>query len=422
MPLGPKEQALFSPINWNKMESDQMPYEAKIMSTSISRLGLEIFQESSPLKNLVLSPTSILIAMVMLHEGSVGDTRDEIASLFVGALESSLAQQLSELLDELTQRRIFDDDRALGMFDEGEPELRISPVNSIWIQEGYKCKRAFMDVVRSDLSGVVHTIDMIGSPHVAANEVNEWVDQATNGCIDAMISEYDLSLLSRLLVCNALYFKATWMRPFDTPIPGKFHLLNGSSVRAQMMKGGGFGKRYAIETHYWAVELSYVNDDVTMMILVPSEPGVDALLALEDRLSAVLEELSFKPLGLGDYLTIPQFSVSSRLDISDNLREIGIERLFSREAELSGVSDAKPLWIDAILHGASIEVDRYGTEAAAVTMATFLAWIPPEPIIDLVVDRPFIFVIFDKPTETILFLGRVTDPTSGEGNLEEQGS
>jgi serpin B len=393
-----------------------------MLSRSISNLGFEIFQKSSPLQNVVLSPTSILNTMVILHEGSVGDTRDEIAKLFAGSSEASHAHQLGELLGELTQQRILDDDRALAMFHEGKPQFRISPANSIWIQEGFECRRAFMDVVRSDLSGEVRTIDMIGSPHSATHEVNKWVDQATNGRIKAMISADDLSRLSRLLVCNAHYIKATWMWPFAPPIPGEFHLLDGSTVPAQMMRGGGHGKRYAVGAHhYWAVELSYVIDDVAMIVIVPSEPGVDALQALEDQLPTVLKELSYKPLDPFDSLTIPQFSISSKLDISNNLRDIGIERLFSQEAELSRVSNAKPLWVDAILHGASIDVDRYGTEAAAVTMALVMYGLPSARSMDLMVDRPFNFVILDKSTETILFLGRVTDPTGVESNQEARG-
>lgn len=384
--------------------------EANTLSRSIVNLGFEIFQRSSPLQNMVLSPTSILSVMVMLHEGSVGDTRDEIARLFAGGSEASHAHQLGRLLGKLTQQRVLNGIRASDMIAEGEAEFRISPANSVWIQEGYKCKPAFMDIVRSDLSGAVRTIDMIRSPQSAANEVNEWVDHVTNGRIGAMISGDDLSPLSRLLVCNALYFKATWMRPFAPPTPGKFHLLDGSTVRAQMMSGGGFGKRYAVADHFWAVELSYVNGNAAMIIIVPAESGADGLLALRDQLPAVLEELNFKPLRLADSVTIPRFSVSSRLDISDNLREIGIEKLFSQEAELSGVSDAKPLWVNSILHGASIQVDRYGTEAAAVTMARLLGALPPRQRLDLVVDRPFIFLILDKPTDTILFLGSVTDP------------
>jgi serpin B len=394
-----------------------MQTENKTLSTSMSKLGLEILRRSSPQENLVISPTSILVAMAMLHEGATGATRDEIASLFGRASESSFARQLGELLSKLTQQRILDD-RALELIDEGEPEFRISPANSIWLQEGYEFRRAFADLVRSYLSGTVRTIDMIGNPASAAKEVNEWIDQATNGCIHALVSENNFSRLSRFLVCNALYFKATWKVPFGPPIPGEFHLLEGSTVNAQMIIGGGRGKRYAIEKHHWAVELSYANDDVAMIVIVPSERGPAPLRTLEDQLTTVLKKLSFKSFGSFDTFTIPAFSVSSILDISNHLRDVGIEMLFSEEAELSGISDARPLWVDSVLHGATIEVDRYGTEASAVTIALLFGAVPPPEPLDLVVDRPFIFMVIDKPTDTVLFLGRVADPTTGEGSLK----
>lgn len=397
-----------------------MQTESKTLSTSMSKLGLEILRRSSPQENLVISPTSILVAMAMLHEGSTGATRDEIASLFGRASESSFARQLGELLAKLTQQRILDD-RVLELIDEGEPEFRISPANSIWLQEGYEFRRAFEELVRSYLSGTVRTIDMIGNPASAAKEVNEWIDQATNGRIHAMVSANNFSPLSRFLVCNALYFKATWMVPFGPPIPGEFHLLDGSTVDAQMIRGGGRGKRYAIAKHHWAVELSYANDDVAMVVIVPSEGGSAPLRAMENQLPTVLEELSFKSFGSFDTFTIPAFSVSSKLDISGHLRDVGIEKLFSKEAELSGISDARPLWVDIILHGASIEVNRYGTEASAVTIAVLFGALPPPQTLDLVVDRPFIFMVIDKPTDTVLFLGRVADPTTGDDSLKALG-
>jgi serpin B len=363
---------------------------------------------------VTLSPTSILGAIVMLHEGSTGDTRDEVARLFAGASEASYARHLGELHNELIHQRSLQDDRVLIGIDEGEPQFRISPSNSIWIQEGYKYKRSYMDVVRSELGGTLRTVDMIGNPPSAASEINKWVDQATNGRIGTMISESDLSQLSRVIFCNALYFKATWMRPFAPPTPGEFHLLDGSTVHAQMMSGGGFGKRYAVANNLWAVELSYVIDDAAMILIVPSVPEADALLAVERELPTILEDLEYKPLGLFGTLTVPEFSVTSKLNIAGISRDLGVNLLISQDADLSAISDERPLWVDNILHGASIQVDMYGTEAAAVTMSMLIGALPPPQTIDLVVDRPFIFVVLDKPTDTILFLGRVADPTNGD--------
>ena len=173
------------------------------------------------------------------------------------------------------------------------------------------------------------------------------------------------------------------------------------------------GDKYIQSNEYWAIELPYYEQPISMTIFMPRKHWKKKFVALEKMLPDLIESLPITlVVGAPSLdLTMPEFKISSLIDVSIHLELIGIKRLFSREANLSGISDVKPLWVDGILHGACINVDRYGTEAAAATLAMLLGYVAPDEVVHLVVDRPFLFVIHDKPTKALLFVGRVIDPT-----------
>jgi serpin B len=233
------------------------------------------------------------------------------------------------------------------------------------------------------------------------------VSEQTEGRIEDLIPQGALTPQTILVLANAVYFNAAWARPFDETDtrPGNFHLLDDSVVQVPMMSQEALF-RYALLEGLQAVELPYVGNEVAMVILLPDggqfeefEAGLSA-----GRLAEILQAL--QP-GMVE-LTMPKFEYRTEYSLADVLGAMGMPSAFSG-ADFSGMDGGRGLFISEIFHKAFISVDEARTEAAAATgvIAPSAIMEGPGPI---TVDHPFVFVLRDIPTGSILFVGRVLDP------------
>jgi serpin B len=271
---------------------------------------------------------------------------------------------------------------------------------------------AFKETLRNQLSADVKETDFAGAPAEAVREVNVWVDEATRGKIREILSESQIDALTRVILANAIYFKAPWLNQFDEEDTKseRFHLLDGRSVDVPMMHATE-SRRYARAHGFQALEVPYGNDWVVMLLVLPDEDQFEAVereldfgSVLELTRSARSDEVA---------LALPRFRVESSFALREPLMQIGIKGAFAPAADFTPVSDEPGFALGEVLHKAVVDVDEQGTEAAAATavlMCGASLGEPPPPI-EFRVDRPFLFLIEDKPTGTILFVGRVLDPT-----------
>ena len=409
------------------------------ISRSISHLGSQLLRLTSPQENLIFSPLSIFIAAGILYEGSSGETKAELSSIFEGFDTQFELEELGRLISELASRpklgKIssrslgFDgrknmwigpglDKRELNALDENvnaeETDLILEILNSLWIQDGSPWEESFLRFIQKEMSSDIRSLDLVGNPVHAAGEINEWISKNTRGKLGSMISPQDITEEARLILANTIYFKSKWFKEFSPPFVRKFKQLDETSVQANMIRADLPSKRYEITQEYIAVEIPYSHSSLSMTILMPKVNGKKHLDNLEEKLPALLDTLPIKH----DYtlpevsLTMPEFEISSMFPLRSQMNKLGISHIFSREADLSPMSTFKPLWVDQILHGAYIHVDQYGTEATAATLAVSMgAYFKEEKKIDIVIDHPFFFVIHDKPTKAILFMGRVLNPS-----------
>lgn len=422
----------------SKMTSRFQQLRFRIIADPLVRLAFELYGQFSAPENTVLSPLGIYCVLAMLYEGAGGESRDALSRLLPREPGWSLASEIDVLLDELHSRTQLtrneikqlkaDEEQRADLVSRGEwnewsefhygtataqdVRLELLIANGLWIQDTYACKPEFVEAVRSQMSGKIEHLDLECDPVHSCRVINDWISEETRGRIGPVLSPADLGPLRRLILASALYFKARWENIFGEPRTGPFYLLDGSVIEAQMMSTEYWGLNYVQTDSYWAVELPYYRRPVSMVVIVPSSRGLEAFLALERGFSHYWNAFRLdKPRRRQRViLTMPEFQITANYELSSRLSGMGLRNIFGQNADFSGISDERGLGIDAILHNTYISVNPYGTEAAAATLGVMIGASPPEEIVILTVDRPFLFVIVDKPTGVPVFLGKVTNP------------
>ena len=356
--------------------------------------------------NLVFSPVSIRLALAMAAAGAGGSTAEQMADGLGLGDDPAAAHAVLNALDQALESRNF-------ATDDGGVELSIA--NALWGQEGFDFEEAFLDRLASDYGAGMQVVDFVDSAarEQARQAINDWVAAETNDRIQDIIPEGALNAMSRLVLANAVYLDATWARTFEPEATdtAPFFRLDGSSVDVEMMhQTGGFA--YARGDGWQAVRLPYMRNETAMLVIVPDtgrfaeiEAGLDATWIAEAAAA-----LAPVPVRLG----LPRFEFESDFSLNEVLTAIGMVDAFDPgAADFSGMTTQEQLFIAEVLHKAFVAVDEEGTEAAAATAVIMEATAAPvdEPI-ELTIDRPFVFALEDLPTETLLFLGRVTDPAA----------
>ena len=247
--------------------------------------------------------------------------------------------------------------------------------------------------------------------------INDWISQQTEGRIEELIPPDVLDASTGLALTNAVYFKAAWASPFERrrTQQGVFYLQDGSVMKTPMMnQGAAFA--YTEGADYQAVQLPYEGHETAMVILLPAQGQFEAFERSLDaeRLEAMLDRLAERQV----VLTVPRFEFESGFDLEAVLTAMGMPLAFTHEADFSGMTPEGELFIGDVIHGATISVDEAGTEAAAATAVTMVlasaVFHRPPPVPVFRADHPFVFLIRHNESGSILFLGRVANPSEGE--------
>jgi serpin B len=354
--------------------------------------------------NLFYSPYSISVALAMTYAGANGKTAQQMAATLQFLLEQERLHPAFNWLDAELAKRGQD---AQGKDGEG---FRLNIVNAIWGQKDYEFLPAFLDILAENYGAGLRILDFIAEAEKSRLAINDWVSDQTEGRIEDLIPQGAISELTRLVLTNAIYFNAAWEYPFneDMTANGPFYLLNGEQVIVPMMRQTeSFG--YAEGEEYQAVELLYDGNELSMVILLPASGNFGAF---EEGLQAQKVSDIIRNLQLTEVaLTMPKFEFDSEFSLKDTLAEMGMRDAFSPEdADFSGMTGNPELFISDVVHKAFVAVDEAGTEAAAATAVIVGTTSMPEPLTEVTIDRPFIFLIRDIETGAILFVGRVLNP------------
>ena len=350
-------------------------------------------------ENLLLAPASIAAALSMLWAGTAGETHRELA----GALR----------LPALDPARIHAAAGALATLCTRAPGVMLAMANALFMQAGGRIRRSFVDLVAAHYRAALHPVDFTQRAPTAA-AVEEWVQTHTRGRITleagALFDDHTL-----LMLLNAIFFKGTWAHRFcarDTR-NGPFFHLDGTSIPASFMYQHGSFSLAQIDGGL-ALDLPYESGAVSMVVLLPDRTDGLPLMerAMPDALPRWLVPLDVeREFAYAVDVYLPRFRLQTSLELGEALRALGVRVAFDPErADFSGLQERRdsepPLYLQRAMHQTWIEVDEEGTTAAAVTgLGVMLGAQRPPPVFRA--DHPFLFLIRDRRTQSILFLGRV---------------
>jgi serpin B len=380
-----------------------------------NQFALELYQNLRDREgNIFLSPYSISTALAMTYAGARDATESQMAAALCLPTSARTWQKLGTTATPTTQEQfallageLMKELNARG--NAGKIQLNVA--NALWAQKDYAFLPAFVKRVETEYEGKLQEMDFVNAAEKSRKKINAWVEKKTKGKIKDLIAPGLLNAMTRLVLTNAIYFKGNWARQFKEELtrPQPFTLLNGRRAEVPMMNQRD-EFRYAETDEIQVLELPYVGDDLSMVILLPK--AVDGIGRLEEQLtrtnlSAWLDDLRQREV----IVSIPRFRMTSKFGLQSTLAAMGVKDAFSDRADFSGMTGNRELFISAVVHQAYVDVNEEGTEAAAATGVVMrLTSMQPDRTPIFRADHPFLFMIRDNPSSSILFLGRLNDP------------
>jgi serpin B len=347
--------------------------------------------------NLFFSPESISTALAMTYAGARTQTAEQMAKTLHFTLpQERLHPALGALMADLNS----------GGKKRG---YQLSVANALWGQKGHDFLPAFLTLLKDDYGAEMHEVDFLRDTEGARQTINSWVEKQTQDKIKDLIARDVLPPETQLVLTNAIYFKGDWNTQFkkDATRDAPFQVSAREKVNVPLMNQTGDFPYFEGES-FQALEMPYVGKDLSMVVLLPKK--ADGLADLEktlstDKLADWLAKLHTDEV----VVALPKFKLTSQFSLKDTLSAMGMVDAFTDSADFSGIDGNKNLFISAVIHKAFVDVNEEGTEAAA---ATAVIAQPTAARINPVfrADHPFLFLIRDKRSGSILFLGRVVNP------------
>jgi len=346
--------------------------------------------------NLFLSPYSISSALAMTYAGARGQTEAEMRKVLCFSHEQQVLHRtftaIDSRLDAVDKKRRY--------------ELMVA--NRLWGQKGYQFLDPFLNTTKTCYGAELATVDFIDDTEGARKTINAWIEKQTKNRIKDLLKPGVLQSLTRLVLTNAIYFKGQWESKFDKERTkdAPFMVSAQKKVTAPMMYQKDKFK-YMKADSFSAIELPYNDEELSMLIFLPNE--IEGLAALEEEctprnLKAWTEQMYETEIEV----FLPKFDMACEFRLKKVLEQMGIKKLFS-EADLTGMANDEELYVSAVVHKAFVEVSEEGTEAAAATAVV----VAKRAMIKRNVfraDHPFLFLIRDNKTGSILFIGRLVEP------------
>ncbi|MFP4289464.1 MAG: serpin family protein [Bacteroidales bacterium] len=353
-------------------------------------------------ENMIISPFSISTALAMTYGGARGETADQMQkTLYFNENNESFHKGFSAWKEQIM---------ALGHKND-----QLQSANSLWAQEDFHFVEDFFQLIEQYYQSSLYKVDYKnGDREHIRKEINAWVSERTNNLIDELIKPGVLVEDTRLVLINAIYFLSQWKIAFDSSSTREdtFLVENGNSVKVPFMYMKDV-LNYFENEKMQVLEMEYEGSDFSMVAVLPSENSSIGQLLEETQgedFWQMLEEMELQE----TEVLFPSFKTRSRFDLEDVLSAMGMPLAFTNKADFSGMTQENDLKIDKVIHEAYIDVNEEGTEAAASTAVVMIrktSTIDQEPVKVFRADRPFIYFIKENKSNTILFLGKVTDPS-----------
>ena len=402
--------------------SAQTNADVKAVAAGNVKFALKLYDQLNNRKgNLFLSPYSISTALAMTYAGARGETETEMAK----ALQFPLFPDKEGGTRGRERLHAGFSELKLGLREvQKKGDVQLSIANALWPQKNYAFRPEYLNLIERDYDSVGRPLDYANAEK-ARGIINRWVEQETKEKIKDLIPSGVLDSLTRMVLTNAIYSKGDLLTQFKEKSTREmpFKISPDKTVQTPMMyQKGNFG--YYQDADVQVLEMPYKGDNVSMFVLLPNQGGGQPLRkpsnpSAKKKTLADLEKI-LSPAKLSEWMGkvrrtkidtwFPKFKMTSEFSLSQQLQALGMKKAFG-DADFSGMDGTKKLYISAVLHKAFVEVNEEGTEAAAATAVVILnksASRHPS----FRADHPFLFLIRDKATGSILFLGRYAKPPS----------
>jgi serpin B len=364
-----------------------------------NQFSFKLFSELNNIKNknIFYSPYSIFTALAIAYEGAKGKTADEMQSIFRFPLDND------------TRRNEFL--KIINEINKDDKKYQLNVANALWAEQDYNFLEEYFKIIEEYYRANVTNMDFKNEPEDSRKIINNWIENKTNDKIKDLIPPGYIDPLTRLVITNAIYFKGKWKIQFD---PNKtseqdFYIDPNKSVEVPMM----YLKdrfNYTRTKDFQILELPYEDSELSMLILLPNENNLNLIEESinSQNLSAWQKNLTETKIEI----YIPKFKFETRYFLCETLKNMGIQSAFNPYlANFSGIDGTNNLYIGSVIHQAFVEVNEEGTEAAAATAVIVVTMGGGEYTPIFLANHPFIFLIQDRSSGNILFLGRVNDPT-----------
>lgn len=375
------------------------------LSLANTRFAVDLFRtlnENSPTGNIFISPISISSALAMIFLGTRGTTAAQMSKTLYFDAVKEIHSRFQSLNADINK--------------DGAPYI-LKLANRLYGEKTYNFLPDFLASTQKMYGAELASVDFQHASEGARKTINEWVEGQTEGKIPELLAAGVVDNMTKLVLVNAIYFKGKWEEQFSktstTDAPFRLNKKDTKTVKMMYQKKK-FLYGYIEDLQCRVLELPYQGRELSMVILLPDdiEDEATGLKKIEEQLT--LEKLHewTRPENLGLIevnVQLPRFKMEESYNLTSHLARLGVEDLFTSKADLSGMSEARDLFVSKVVHKSFVEVNEEGTEAAAATagIATFCMLMPEE---DFVADHPFIFFIRHNPSSNILFLGRLSSP------------
>lgn len=348
-------------------------------------------------KNVFISPISLTFALSMVYNGAGGQTAGNMSeTMNINGID----------LDKLNDSMLY-----LKYKLSKTKQSKVSIANSLWANNQITFKDKFKTDMSKYYKAEIEELDF--SDPKSPDVINKWVKDSTNGMIEKMVEQ--MTPQEILYLMNAIYFKGTWTKEFDKEhtYEKDFHKTDGSTSKIKMMTKSGVELIYTNNDKYKAVRLPYGEDERLGLIMILPSRDSNINNLLKDFNSKEYKKLSdnMNKQEL-ENLIIPKFKMRYKRDLIGDLQSLGMTLPFTDSADFTGLTELQNILISKVFQKAVIDINEEGTEASAVTSITIKMTSAPmnDDPIEFIADRPFMFILNDKDTDTILFMGVFNDP------------
>lgn len=370
------------------------------LARNANQFAMSLWQHM-PAGNLAVSPASIAIPLTIAWGGAKNATATQLGALLgLGGQQDIVLGRWGKLAKSLTASK----------------DLTLKIANRLYGEKTYEIDTTYFTIARHTFDVHIEPVDFINSAETIRQQINTWVADQTEQRIKDLMPPRSVGPATKMVIVNAIYFLADWLQPFDkSQTQPRDFWVNGTTKATvpTMQQVGAF--RYASANGASMIELPYQGNTMAMYVVAPD--AKDGLPAIEKNLAEVVKALQPALANKQVLLTLPRFTIDppEPLKLDKALQALGMTDAFDpAKADFTGLANPKDpnqrMFISGVIHKAFVKVDEKGTEAAAATAIGAPGGGPPPKPLEMRVDRPFVFLILDKATGLIMFIGRVTEP------------